>query len=119
VSDDGGRFRASASNERVADWCKEHHTPGSTLYVMCASAALYAIADAIPPYRYLWYDGVLNGKGAQTELVQLFAGDSPPTFVAVYRDARACNPSGEVEVLLEDRYTRAAVVAGVSILKLS
>jgi hypothetical protein len=54
----------SPINERVAAWYKEHRTPGSSLYVMCASAALYAVADAIPPYRYLWYDGVLNGKGA-------------------------------------------------------
>ena len=28
--------------------------PGSTLYALCASAAVYAEADAIPPYPYLW-----------------------------------------------------------------
>jgi hypothetical protein len=106
----------SPINEHVADWYREHRTPGSTLYVMCASAALYAVADAIPPYRYLWYDGVLHGKGAQDELVALFAGDDAPTFVAMYQDARACNPSGRVDVLLKERYTRAAAVDGVSIL---
>ena len=109
----------SPINEKVADWYIDHRTPGSTLYVMCASAALYSLADAIPPYRYLWYDGVLHGKGAQDELVQLFAGENPPTYVAVYQDARACNPSGQVEALLKERYTRTAVVDGVSILKLS
>jgi hypothetical protein len=106
----------SPINEHVADWYRQHRTPGSTLYVMCASAALYALADAIPPYRYLWYDGVLHGKGAQDELVGLFAGDNAPTFVAMYQDARACNPSGRVDALLKERYTRAAVVDGVSIL---
>ncbi|MEP6659361.1 MAG: hypothetical protein ABJD24_05535 [Acidimicrobiales bacterium] len=106
----------SPTNEHVADWYRRHRNPGSTLYVMCASAAVYAIADATPPYRYLWYDGVLHGKGAQDELVGLFAGDNAPTFVAMYQDARACNPSGRVDVLLKERYTRAAVVDGVSIL---
>jgi hypothetical protein len=106
----------STINEQVADWYTHHRSPGSNLYVMCASAALYALADAIPPYRYLWYDGVLHAKGAQEELVELFAGDSPPTFVAVYQDAKACNPSGQVAVLLKERYTQTAIVDGVSIL---
>ncbi len=110
--------RRLIANERIGDWYIEHRTAESTLYAMCASAALYAGADAIPPYPYLWYDGVLNGKGAQDGLVRLFAGDDPPTFVAEYQDARACNPSGQVEVLLKERYTTSATISGVTILTL-
>ena len=68
-------------DERVGDWYADNRSPGSTLYVMCASAAAYAAADAIPPYPYLWLDGVLHGRRSQEQLVQLFAGDHPPTFV--------------------------------------
>ena len=35
---------------------------------MCASAGMYATADAIPPYPYLWLDGVQNGKDAQARV---------------------------------------------------
>jgi hypothetical protein len=105
-------------NERIGDWYIAHRTSRSTLYSMCSSAALYANADAIPPYPYLWFDGVLHGKGAQDQLVQLFSGDNPPTFVAGYQDARTCNPSGRVEVLLKARYTPEATYDGVTIFRL-
>lgn len=107
-----------SANERIGDWYIQHRTPGSTLYAMCASAGLYSNADAIPPYPYLWFDGVVYAKGAQDQLVRLFAGDDPPTFVAEYQEARACNPSGQVEVLLKERYTTRATVDGVTILML-
>jgi phosphatidylglycerophosphatase A len=105
-------------DERVGDWYAAHRSPGSTLYVMCASAAAYAAADAVPPFRYLWLDGVLNGKGAQQQLVQLFAGDHPPTFVAGYQSALFCNPSGEVDALLKQRYEPAQAVDGATMLRL-
>ncbi len=107
-----------SANERIGDWYVQHRTPGSTLYAMCASAALYANADAIPPYPYLWFDGVLHGRGAQDRLVRLFSGDDPPTFVAEYQAARACNASGQVEALLKERYSRSTTVDGVTILML-
>ena len=81
-------------DEQIGQWYIDHRTAGSTLYAMCASAGVYAAADAIPPYPYLWLDGVQNGKGAQEKLVELFSGDDAPTFVAVYQDASQCNPSG-------------------------
>jgi hypothetical protein len=85
---------------------------------MCASAGAYASADAIPPYRYLWFDGVLHAKNAQTMLVDLFSGAQPPTFVAVYQAALSCNPSGEVDRILKDRYVTTTAVDGVIILSL-
>jgi hypothetical protein len=105
-------------NERVARWYADNKTPGSTLYALCASAAVYAEADAIPPYPYLWLDGVQHGRGAQEQLVQLFAGDNPPTFVARYQAVRVCNPSGEVGTLLSERYRQVEDVDGAIIYEL-
>ena len=85
---------------------------------MCASAGMYANADAIPPYPYLWLDGVQNGKDAQDKLVELFSGNDAPTFVAMYQNVRTCNPSGEVAKLLEQRYTAVTAVDGARILEL-
>jgi Dolichyl-phosphate-mannose-protein mannosyltransferase len=105
-------------NEHVAQWYSEHKSPGSTLYVLCASAALYAEADAIAPYPYLWLDGVQHGRGAQPELVSLFAGPAAPTFVAKFQSALSCNPTGQVAQLLRDRYTVAANLDGTVMLEL-
>ena len=105
-------------NEQVGKWYREHRTPDSTLYALCASAALYAYADAIPPYPYLWLDGVQHGKGAQEQLVDLFSGDHPPTFVVEFQRASLCNPTGRVAALLYQRYESAANVAGARILVL-
>ncbi|MBK5332644.1 MAG: hypothetical protein JJD93_11765 [Ilumatobacteraceae bacterium] len=105
-------------DERVARWYTDNRTPGSTLYALCASAAMYAAADAIPPYPYLWLDGVQHGRRAQDQLVQLFAGDNPPTFVARYQAVRVCNPSGEVGTLLNDRYRQVEDVDGAIIYEL-
>ena len=105
-------------DERVARWYEDNRAPGSTLYALCASAAMYAVANAIPPYPYLWLDGVQHGKGAQAQLVQLFAGDNPPTFVARYQALPVCDPSGEVGVLLNDRYTQVEDIDGAVIYEL-
>jgi phosphatidylglycerophosphatase A len=105
-------------DEQVGQWYKDHRTPGSTLYALCASAGLYAAADATPPYPYLWLDGVQNGKDAQAKLVSMFAGDSAPTYVAVYQTAGLCNPSGQLDTLLEQRYVTRTVVDGATILAL-
>jgi hypothetical protein len=105
-------------DEQVGKWYIDHRTPGSTIYVMCASAALYAAADAIPPYPYLWLDGVQHGRNSQTMLVDLFAGDNPPTYVAMYQSAKSCNPSGQVDALIDERYIDRTVVDGVHIFAL-
>jgi 4-amino-4-deoxy-L-arabinose transferase-like glycosyltransferase len=105
-------------NEQVGKWYADHRTPDSTLYALCASAALYAYADAIPPFPYLWLDGVQHGRGAQEQLVDLFSGDHPPTFVAEYQSVSTCNPSGRVAALLFQRYEAIATVAGARILVL-
>jgi hypothetical protein len=115
IADDDPRL---VSNELVGDWYLEHRTPGSTLYALCASAALYPRAEAIPPFPYLWFDGVLHGRGSQRQLVQLFSGDRPPTFVVTFQTANACNSSGEVDALVRQRYITRAVVDDRTILEL-
>ena len=59
---------------------------------------------------------VQHGKDAQTKLVELFAGDDAPTYVAVYQNASLCNPSGEVATSLEQRYAHITTVNGARIL---
>ncbi len=105
-------------DERVGKWYAANRTPDSTLYVMCASAGAYASADAIPPYPYLWFDGVLHANNSQQMLVDLFAGAHPPTFVAVYQSALNCNRSGQVDKLLKERYVTLTAVDGAVIMSL-
>ena len=107
-----------STNEEIGEWFKQHRTPSSTLYAMCASAALYVNADTISPYPYLWFDGVLHGRGAQAQLVALFTGPRPPTFVATFSDPRGCEPTGQVDRVLKERYIMAATIGGVPILVL-
>ena len=103
-------------DERVGKWYADHRTGDSTLFAMCASAGMYAAADAIPPFPYLWLDGVQHGKDAQDKLVELFSGVDAPTFVAMYQRALTCNPSGQVTRLLQQRYATVATVQGARIL---
>jgi hypothetical protein len=105
-------------DERVGKWYAENRSPDSTLYIMCASAGAYASADAIPPYPYLWLDGVQHGKNAQKMLVDMFAGAHPPTFVAVYQSTLTCNPSGQVDTLVRQRYVTITAVDGAVIMGL-
>ena len=103
-------------DQRIGQWYIDHRTQGSSLFAMCASAGLYAAADAIAPYPYLWFDGVQHGRGAQDKLVELFAGAEAPTFVAMYSSALGCNPSGQVDVLLQQRYVTREIIDGVVVL---
>ena len=90
----------------------DHRAADSTLYVLCASAAVYAHANAIPPYPYLWQDGAQHARDAQQKLEALFAGADPPTFVAQYQRPLTCNPSGVVNSALRQRYRQVANVSG-------
>ena len=76
---------------------------------------MLASANAIPPYPYLWEDGVLNGRDAQDELERLFAGVTAPTFVVQFQTPLGCNPSGRVQALLRVRYRYRATVDGLTI----
>jgi predicted membrane protein len=102
--------------ERVGDWFDDHAAHGDTFYVLCASAATYAHADADPPYRYLWFDNVHNVPGAVESLEAMFAGAQRPTYVAVFQSGASCG-SPRIDDLLAVHYRRAAVVDGVVVLR--
>jgi hypothetical protein len=106
----------AAKAERVGDWFVEHAAPEETLFVLCASAATYAHADADPPYAYLWFDNVRNVPGAAGLLETMLAGDGRPTYVAVFQTGTNCG-SVQIDELLAIHYGRAAVVDGVVVLR--
>ncbi|MCU1388913.1 MAG: hypothetical protein JWL72_2251, partial [Ilumatobacteraceae bacterium] len=69
-------------DQRVAQWFDRHHTPGQTLYALCASAGVYADAQQDPGYPFLWFLEVQEGADAQNRLVDYL--DDParaPTYV--------------------------------------
>lgn len=99
-------------DERIGAWFRDNSKPGETILVLCASAAMYAYAHTVPPYKYLWEDGMLHGKNGQALLLQLLAGPDAPTYVVQYQLTAECDPSGQVAKLLRDRYAQHTIVDG-------
>jgi hypothetical protein len=106
------------TDEAIGAWFRRSAAPGQSIMVLCASAALYADARTIPPYKYLWQDGMLHGKNGQALLLQLFTGPRAPTYVVEYQRVADCDPSGQLAKLLRLRYSQLTVVAGRPILTL-
>lgn len=86
------------------------------IYVLCASAAFYAVADEKPPYPYLWEDNVLKVPGALGSLRNLLGSPGGPDYIAVYQNADTCDPSGALGRVIEAHYEPYAVADGVPIL---
>jgi hypothetical protein len=105
-------------NGRVADWFRAHGEPHPALYVLCASAGLYAETGAVPRYPYLWFVEVRHAPHAQDLLVHYL--DDPvggPRFVARYQSAGACDGSGRVATILQEDFHSVARVGVVTILE--
>ncbi len=123
TTDDADIFMVSSDdvrgerNEAVVAWFDTHREPGDQLYVLCASAAVYAMAHTDPPYPYLWSDNVVKARGAQQALRDLFASDDAPRFVARYQRFATCDPSGELEQLINRRYRVAGNADTVAMLE--
>jgi hypothetical protein len=107
-----------AAGEAVGHWIDDHATPGDTFYAVCAAAHAYAHAEMTPVYRYLWFDGVRLGHGAQAELRALFEGDDRPTWVATFDRPDRCDPSGTMTRALAQFYVRVDTVSNVTIYRL-
>ncbi|CAB4849016.1 unannotated protein [freshwater metagenome] len=103
--------------EHVGHWLREQMESGDTMYAMCAAAHSYAHAHVDPPYPYLWFDGVRQARHAQQLLIALFQ-QHPPTWVAGFDSAAACNGTGEVAAVLAASYRQVATVDGVPIYRL-
>jgi len=106
-------------DEAVARWYRDVQAPGDSIYVLCASAGFYAAAHADPPYPFLWYDNVLQVRGAQDRLDALFTSPRRPTYVAVYETADECNPSGAVAQALKTDYALLEHVDGIDIYRVN
>ena len=110
-----GDHRA-AVDELVAEWFNVHRHPGENLYVLCASAGVYADAHQDPGYPYLWLLEVHRGVNAQNRLVGYL--DDPahgPQFIAEYQRPSSCDSSGRVGRILRRSYQPVAVVGNVTI----
>lgn len=113
VSGERRSYRANAA----AQWLVEHRSSGDSLYVLCAAANLYAYAEMDPTYRYLWFDGVHQGRNARADLEALLAGDALPTWVAKVDTVASCTSSKLVAESLDTRYREAATVEGITLLR--
>lgn len=109
LSDDG-RLVAS---EHVARWFERNARTGDSIYVLCASAAVYGNLEVDPPYPYLWFALISQVPGAHHRLVGMMESEGRPTVVAVYQGPKRCDPTGRVQRVLETKYTRSAVVDGI------
>ena len=108
----------AAVDELVAKWFDLHRSPGQNMYVLCASAAVYADAHQDPGYPYLWLIEVHRGLNAQNRLVG-YLGDPVrgPQFVAEYQRPSMCDSSGRVGRILQRSYRPVAVVGHVTMLE--
>jgi 4-amino-4-deoxy-L-arabinose transferase-like glycosyltransferase len=114
-----GDWRA-ARNEQVADWFVDHGDRHPRLYVLCASAGLYAETDAIPHYPYLWFIEVHHGPRAHQQLVDYLASDrTGPQFVAQYQAPSSCDATGQVGEILRADFHQVAAIGGTVILERS
>jgi 4-amino-4-deoxy-L-arabinose transferase-like glycosyltransferase len=102
-------------DELVAQWFNAHRQPGQNLYVLCASAGVYADAHQDPGYPYLWLIEVHRGANAQNRLVK-YLGDPTrgPHFIAEYQRPSTCDSSGRVDRILRRSYRPVAAVGNVT-----
>ena len=120
---DSDEIPAAASDDprpvtdaRLARWWDESMPAGEDIYVLCASAAFYAVADEDPPYPYLWQDNVQQVPGALETLRALLHSPAGPDFIAVYQLPDTCDPSGELGRVIAANYRPYTVATGVRIL---
>ena len=107
-------------DELVAKWFNAHRQPGQNMYVLCASAGVYADAHQDPGYPYLWLIEVHRGTNAQNRLVG-YLGDPArgPHFIAEYQRPSTCDSSGRVDQILRHSYRPVAVVGNVTMFERS
>ncbi len=110
-------YRRSAQEERVGEWFLRTHTGGESLYVLCASAAVYAYAHQDPPFPYLWFDNVHAVPGASAQLRALLGRPGgQPTYIALFQKPVNCTLDGASRRLLAAQYEPFTRVDGISIL---
>jgi hypothetical protein len=112
-------YGRSIKEERVGEWFLHTRTAGDSLYVMCASAAVYAYAHQDPPFPYLWFDNVHLVPGAAAQLSHLLrTPGAQPTYIALFQTPAGCTLDAESRRLLATQYEPFTRVDGVAILVL-
>jgi hypothetical protein len=104
---------SAQEDEKVGHWFAGELRPGETLYVQCERPAVYAYADADPPFPYLWIDNVNQVPGAKELLADLLTNpERAPTFVARFQSEGRC---GLEPGILNELYQPFTTVEGVPI----
>ena len=73
--------------------------------MLWANAAIYWYADRIPATRYLWYRNIERIPGGRQHVVDAFVGDTPPKIAVGYQPVEALDIDGEIQSVLDQRYT--------------
>lgn len=105
------------ANGHVSAWLRANTAPSDTVYAFSASADLYLLADRSTGFPYLWNAAFQAIPSAKSELTQWLDGTSGPRWVVVYNAPDSFDPSGQVQAVLTHRYSAAAMVDGITILR--
>jgi 4-amino-4-deoxy-L-arabinose transferase-like glycosyltransferase len=79
------------------------------IQVLWANAAIYWYADRIPATRYLWYRNIERIPGGRQGVVDAFTGDTPPKIAVGYQPVAALDIDGQIQSVLDQRYTTGEV----------
>ena len=103
-------------NEDVAAWFATDTPDRGTVWVMCASSALYALLDQAPPFQYSWFAYFSAVQEALPSLYAWLQGPDAPSHIVAMQSARRCDPSGRLGEIVTARYEPVASVDGRRIL---
>ena len=83
-------------------------SPSERVQVLWANAAIYWYADRIPATRYLWYRNIERIPGGRQAVIDAFTGDTPPALAVGYQPVAALDINGQIQSVLDARYTPAS-----------
>jgi 4-amino-4-deoxy-L-arabinose transferase-like glycosyltransferase len=99
----------------VVRYVRAHTRPGRRIFVMWAAADLYYLSGRDPSFRYMWFRNIQAIPGALGEARRMLAGPRPPALVVGINSPASMDPSGRTQRILDTRFRRVAMVAGVPI----
>lgn len=106
-------------NGQLSRWLRSNTAPTDTVFAFTASADLYLLADRSTGFPYLWNSAFQAIPSAEPRLADWLDGASGPgpRWVVLYDPPSSLDPSGRLQGILDHRYSRAAVVDGVTVLR--
>ena len=106
-------------NEHVAHWFADNHPYHGTVWVMCASSALYAHLHQAPPFRYSWFAYFAATPDALPMLREWLSGPDAPEFIVAMQSNKKCDPSGALGEIVASQWKQVGTVDGRKILRRS